>query len=235
MNQVSAALLAGGLATRLGDIAKDTPKAMLEVEGRPFIAWQLERLASQGVKKAVLCVGHLAGALKDFVGDGTRFGVQVAWSEDGERPLGTGGALKKALGLPSDPFYTLYADSWLEVDWAPLFERLKQSGAEAVMSVLHDRGALQPSNARFEQGWVKAYSKQAPGPDFEHTDYGLSLFTRRAFDRVEGQSFDLGELQGALAAAGTLAGVEVSRRFYEIGTPEGLREARELFKGRKSA
>lgn len=229
MSLPDAALLAGGLATRLGELAKDTPKAMVTVAGRPFIDWQLERIAAQGVKKVLLCVGHLAGALKGHVGNGEQYGLSVAYSEDGEKPLGTGGALKQALPLLSDPFFVLYADSWLEIDWAPFAGRLDQAGAEAVMGLLHNRGELQPSNVLFEGGRVKAYEKRAPAAGSEHIDYGLSLYTRRAFERVGGIAFDLGTLQATLARAGVLAGHVVTKRFYEIGTPEGLAETRAHF------
>jgi MurNAc alpha-1-phosphate uridylyltransferase len=94
------------------------------------------------------------------------------------------------------------------------------------MSVLRNKGRWDKSNVRFEDGWVKAYDKKASGPEFDCIDYGLNLFSAASFGRLEKDAFDLGELQGLLAAKGRLRGVEATERFYEIGTPEGLEQTR---------
>ena len=221
-----AALLAGGLATRLQGLAKDTPKAMLEVGGRPFIDWQLEQVAAQGVKKVVLCLGHLAQAIEGHVGDGKRWGLQVRYSYDGPKALGTGGALKQALPLLGDPFFVLYADSWLQAPWKEMDAAYAHGDCQGVMSVLRNQGLWDKSNVKFQDGWVKAYDKKQPGADFDCIDYGLNLFSHAAFAQLDKDSFDLGELQSLLAAKGSLRGVEATERFYEIGNPEALAETR---------
>lgn len=221
-----AALLAGGLATRLQGLAKDTPKAMLEVGGRPFIDWQLEQVRSQGVERVVLCLGHLAQAIEGHVGDGRRWGLQVRYSYDGPKALGTGGALKQALPLLGDPFFVLYADSWLQAPWQGMQQAYGRGDCDSVMSVLRNQGQWDKSNVKFEDGWVKAYDKKAPAADFDCIDYGLNLFSHAAFGRLDKEAFDLGELQGLLAAQGRLRGIEATERFYEIGTPEALAETR---------
>jgi MurNAc alpha-1-phosphate uridylyltransferase len=221
------ALLAGGLATRLGPLAQGTPKAMLEVGGRPFIDYQLQQVAAQGVRSVVLCLGHLAQAIEAHVGDGAAFGLRVRYSYDGPGPLGTGGALKRALPLLGDPFFVLYADSWLEAPWGAMQEAFLAGDCDAVMSVLRNQGQWDRSNARFDGAWVTAYDKKAPSAGFDCIDYGLNLFSHGAFDRLAKEAFDLGELQGLLAASGRLRGVEATERFYEIGTPEGLAQTRD--------
>ena len=222
----TAALLAGGLATRLGGLAKDTPKAMLEVGGRPFIDWQLEQVAAQGIQEAVLCLGHLAQAIEGHVQDGERFGLKVRYSYDGPKALGTGGALKQALPLLGASFFVLYADSWLQAPWTAMRQAYAHGDCDSVMSVLRNQGQWDKSNVKFADGWVKAYDKRAPGADFDCIDYGLNLFSAASFGFLEKDAFDLGELQGLLAAKGRLRGVEATERFYEIGTPEGLEQTR---------
>ena len=214
------------MATRLGGIAKDTPKAMLDVAGKPFIEWQLEQVAEQGVKKVVLCLGHLAQAIEGHVGDGKRWGLQVRYSYDGPHARGTGGAIKQALPLLSDPFYVLYADSWLQGPWKALAAAYGEGGCDSVMSVLLNQGQWDKSNVRFDAGWVRAYDKKAQGPGFDWIDYGLNLFNQAALQRLDKDAFDLSELQGLLAAAGRMRGVEVKERFYDIGTPQALEETR---------
>src|ERR1700761_8500290 len=88
------AILAGGLATRMRPVTERIPKSMIEVAGRPFIEHQLELLQAENVKNVVLCVGHLGEMIEAHVGDGRRFGLSVCYSFDGERLLGTGGALR---------------------------------------------------------------------------------------------------------------------------------------------
>ena len=87
------AILAGGLATRLLPLTGRIPKALLEVNGEPFIAHQLRLLRERGVERVVVCTGHLGEMIHQFVGDGARFGLAVDFSMDGPCLLGTAGAL----------------------------------------------------------------------------------------------------------------------------------------------
>ena len=89
---VPAAILAGGLATRLRPITTTIPKAMVEVAGRPFIAHQLDLLRENGVRRVVLCLGYLGEQIEQYLGDGAAFGMELRYSHDGDRLLGTGGA-----------------------------------------------------------------------------------------------------------------------------------------------
>ena len=93
------AILAGGRATRLGSLAQSLPKSLMPVAGEPFLAHQLKELKRQGIARVVICAGHLGEQLAAFTGDGSRFGLEVRFSLDGEAPMGTVGALKKALPL----------------------------------------------------------------------------------------------------------------------------------------
>lgn len=90
------AVLAGGLATRLRPITDRIPKSLVEVAGRPFIDWQLEAFSQQGIERIVVCTGYLGEMVQDHIGDGARFGLEVLFSPDGPRLLGTGGALRQA-------------------------------------------------------------------------------------------------------------------------------------------
>src|SRR6516225_7199764 len=91
------ALLAGGLATRLRPLTEQMPKAMIKVAGEPFIAHQLRLARREGITRVVLCVGYLWEKIRDYVGDGRRFGVEVEYAVDAPNLLGTVGALRKAL------------------------------------------------------------------------------------------------------------------------------------------
>lgn len=219
------ALLAGGLATRLRPITETIPKAMVPVAGEPFIAHQLRLFRREGVTDVVLCVGHLSETLEAFVGDGSRFDMRVRWSHDGEIRLGTGGALRKALPLLGDEFLVMYGDSYLDIPFAPVVEAYRAAGLPALMTVMENRGRWDASNVRYAAGRVDFYGKGASGPDIRFIDYGLSMLSAAVLaDRPAGEAFDLGTVQGELAASGGMAGFEIEKRFYEIGSHAGLAE-----------
>jgi len=226
------ALLAGGLGTRLGELTRSSPKALIPVAGEPFIAHQLRLLESKGVRKVVLCTGHRATPIQDFVGDGSRFGVHVTYSLDGPQLLGTGGALRKALPFLGESFAVLYGDSYLDTDYAAVVTAFQKSARPALMTVFRNEDRWDKSNALFKDGIVARYDKRQPTPEMAYIDYGLNFL--RA-DTLKGRSpsepFDIADVFTELAARGDLSGFEVTERFYEIGSPEGLAET-EAFLGR---
>ncbi len=219
------AILAGGLATRLRPATEKIPKSLLEVNGQPFIAHQLRLLKSSGVERVVLCVGFLGEMVRDAVKDGHAFGLEVKYSFDGPSLLGTAGALKRALPLLGRAFLTLYGDSYLLCDYAAVAKTFEASGKQALMTVFHNAVQWDTSNVEFENGRILAYDKKRRSQRMKYIDYGLGAFTAKAFDRVPpDQAFDLADLYQAMLAEGELAGAEISQRFYEIGSPEGLAE-----------
>ncbi|AMV24144.1 D-glycero-alpha-D-manno-heptose 1-phosphate guanylyltransferase [Gemmata sp. SH-PL17] len=221
-------ILAGGKATRLGDVTKAIPKALVPLAGRPFVDHQFEDLYEQGVREVIMCVGHFADQIRDYVGDGARFGLRVRYSEDGPTLRGTGGAVRRALPLIGDGCFVLYGDSLLDVDYARVFDSLSHT-ALGLMTVFHNENSFDKSNVLFQRGRLLRYSKQDATPDMTHIDYGLSLLRRAAIERIPaGQPSDLAELYSALVATGEMVGFEVTKRFYEIGSPSGLREAEQF-------
>jgi N-acetyl-alpha-D-muramate 1-phosphate uridylyltransferase len=227
------AILAGGLATRLRPITETIPKSLVSVAGRPFIEHQLEQLAREGLRRVVLCVGHLGEMVQDVVGDGSRFGLQVAYSFDGPKLLGTGGALRQALPLLGDPFFVLYGDSYLPIPFGPVADDFLRSGKEGLMTVFRNEGSYDTSNVVFADGAIQVYDKKAKRPDMRHIDYGLELLRPSAFAPfADREAFDLADLLKDLLARGQLAGHEVRTRFYEIGSHAGLEELDGLLGGR---
>ena len=227
---IPVAILAGGLATRLRPITEKIPKSLVPVAGRPFLSHQLELLRSRGIRRAVLCVGYLGEMIQRDFGDGNSFGVKLEYSLDGEKLLGTGGAIMRALPLLGDEFFVLYGDSYLPVEYAPIEEFFRRSGKLGCMTVFRNEGKYDTSNVVFADGEIKVYDKKAKLPEMRHIDYGLSLFKASAFDSYPSdQPFDLAEVMGRLVREKQLAGFAVRERFYEIGSPAGLAELETLF------
>jgi NDP-sugar pyrophosphorylase family protein len=230
-SELPVAILAGGLATRLRPITEKVPKLLIEVAGEPFFSHQIRLLKAAGLTRLVLCVGYLGEKVVEQYGDGSRFGVRIDYSFDGPKLLGTGGALIRALPLLGGSFYTLYGDSYLPIDYRAVGDFFVASGKLGLMTVFENREQYDASNAWFEGGRIRRYDKQDKIPQMRHIDYGLGLFRAAAFDGLPRDAVvDLQEVQKALLARGELAGYEITRRFYEIGSPAGLKELDELLK-----
>ncbi len=219
------AVLAGGLATRLGAVTAKIPKSLVEIAGEPFISHQLRLIRSQGVEQVVLCVGHLGEQIRAFVKDGRQWGLEVAYSPDGDKLLGTGGALRRALPLLGDRFFVLYGDSYLEGDFEAVARAHSDSGRSALMTVLRNHDQWDRSNVVFRDGCIRRYDKTEKTPDMHYIDWGLGVLAKRAFQEApEAEAFDLPSLYRRLVELDQLAGFEVTKRFYEIGSTGGIRE-----------
>jgi NDP-sugar pyrophosphorylase family protein len=221
---VQAVILAGGLATRLGERTLTLPKSLLPIAGRPFVDWQLEAIAKTGYETAVLCVGHLGEQIEAHVGDGRRFGMSVRYSFDGRRLLGTAGALRRAIELLEPTFLVTYGDSYLPFDYtAPLRDLNSHPEALGTMSVFENRGRWDSSNTRVEGDRVKSYSKGDTSA--EYIDYGATALRREVIAELPpDQAVGLDSIQHNLAQEGRLRAVVASERFYEIGSEAGIHE-----------
>jgi NDP-sugar pyrophosphorylase family protein len=220
-------ILAGGLGTRLGERVRSVPKPLLEVAGEPFLHHQLRLLASHRASEVVLCVGYLGDQVEEQIGP-ERFGVRIAYSHDGPKPLGTLGAIRRAAPLLGERFLVLYGDTYLRLDYAAAAASWERSGLPAMMTVLRNEGRWDTSNAVLDGELVVAYDKRAPTADMHWIDYGLGGLLSTALDAVDAEVSDLAELDRQLADRRELFGFEASERFYEIGTPEALAETSEF-------
>jgi N-acetyl-alpha-D-muramate 1-phosphate uridylyltransferase len=218
-------ILAGGLATRLRPVTEKIPKSLVEINGEPFIAHQLRLIRGQGIEHVVICAGYLGDRIQEYVGDGDAFGIRTEFSYDFPTLLGTGGAIKKALPLLGDAFFTLYGDSYLPCDFAEVQRAFEPCGRQALMTVYRNDGQWDRSNVEFDQGRIIRYDKNQQSPGMRWIDYGLGVFRRTAFDHVPaGKPCDLALVYQHLLAQGQLAGFEVRERFYEIGSFDGIEE-----------
>jgi len=232
---MQAVIVAGGLATRLGPLTRETPKAMLSFGGRPFLAHQLDLLRGQEVRDVVVCIGHLGEQIVDHFGDGGPFGVRLRYSRDEQ--LGTGGALRCALPLLVDRFFVTWGDSYVPADlraaWS-LFAR-SEAGGLVVVHENHDR--YDRSNIALDGPYVAAYDKQrTSGRVLTHIDAGISILPRAAVaailpDRVASLEQ---EIFSPLARARRLLAFETRDRFYEIGSLAGIEDFRVYLAGRSA-
>jgi NDP-sugar pyrophosphorylase family protein len=222
-------ILAGGVASRLGAHAGDLPKTLVAVAGRPFADHQLTWLADQGVREIVYCIGYRGDQIRAYVGDGSRWGLSVAYVDEGSDLRGTGGALRLAYdeGVLAGAFGILYGDSYLQLQLQSVLDAFRVRGLPALMTVLRNDGRWDRSNVEFDGKLVTRYSKEEG--KFSWIDYGLSILQRDVLTLVpQGRPADLAHLYSALSGERLLSGFEVDERFYEIGSPEGLDELERL-------
>lgn len=226
---LTVAILAGGLAQRMRPLTDKTPKSLIKVNGKPFIFWQLSYLATQGVKNVVICSGFLGSAIELAVGDGSQFGLNVIYSEDGNVPLGTGGALTQASTHLGKLFFVMYGDSFLPIDFAEVYRVFINTPKPSLMTVMKNEDRWDRSNTAVKNGLVIAHSKSVKNDQMKYIDYGLGILptTTLSFQPL-GNPYDLSELYTELALARELIAYEMHQRFYEIGSHSGLKET-ELF------
>ena len=225
------AILAGGLATRLGEVTRTIPKALLDIHGTPFIVHQLALLRAAGVTKVVMCIAHLADQIEAVLGDGHAYGLEISYSHDKRGPngelLGTGGALRNALPLLGDEFLVMYGDSYLLCDYAAITAAWRASSKLGLMTVYKNDGQYDTSNVEMRDGRVLRYDKTNVA-GLTHIDWGLGAFRAEAFAGYPDGKLDLVRIYQDLLARDQLFGYEVSERFYEIGSHAGLEDTRRL-------
>ena len=163
---VQCVILAGGMGTRMQHDHPDVPKTLIDVAGAPFADWQLAGLANQGITDIVYCIGHLGDMVRSYVGDGGRWGASVAYVEERDGLLGTGGALRLAVdeGVIEEAFF--YVDGETSTSrW--ISQRVDRAFVDydlpALMTVIRNDGHWDASNAVLENGRVVRYEKELAG------------------------------------------------------------------------
>lgn len=221
-------ILAGGLAKRMRPVTEKIPKSLIEVAGKPFICHQLNFLKSQGIKKVVLCTGYLGKMIEDVVGSGADFDIEVSYSYDGSKLLGTGGAIKKALPILDDSFFVLYGDSFLPINFAPVKNAYVSSQKPALMTIVKNFNKWDKSNVSYLDGKLLEYNKGQPSTNMRYIDYGLTILSKDLFKNYKtGFYLDLSELYHKISIKDQLFGYLVTKRFYEIGSFKGLKDTQE--------
>lgn len=226
-------ILAGGLGSRLKNLTKEKPKAMIKINNKPFIYHQLNLLKQKKIKNVVICTGHFSNLIQEYVGNGRDFGLNVKYSYDGKNLLGTGGAVKKATQSLQDYFFILYGDSYLDISFEDLYKYYLANGKKPVMSLIKNNNMWDKSNIIFNKKKITCYEKNSKNKEMQYIDYGLSILNKSDFEQNSyGEIFDLSELFTDLARENKLLGYEYKKRFYEIGSTSGINDLSLYLKNR---
>ena len=218
------AILAGGFATRLGNLTEDRPKSMVEVQGKPFLEYQLDMLKKGGINNIVLCLGHMGEQIERYFVNGRKYGINIQYSFE-DRLLGTAGALKKAEVLLDDIFFTMYGDSYLFLNFSRVKSYFEYRNKLALMTVNKNYDQYDKSNTVIQGNLVKKFSNKEKTEDMAYIEYGVNIFNKEVLKMIpENQFYSLDDLFTRLIEMGELLAFEVKERFYEIGSPQGLKD-----------
>jgi len=219
----------GGLATRLGELTKYTPKSMIDINGRPFLELQIELIKKYDFDELVLCIGHLGEKIKDYFGNGKKYGIAIKYSEDNK--LDAIGAIKNAETLLRDSFFMMYGDSYLPtLDFNDMNKKFTQQNKLALMAVWKNNNSIDKSNVKVQTGEVTSVGE----PDSDHIDYGATIMRKNALKIVPtDQPFSTKSFWTKLSNMHELSAYEVTDRFYHIGNKEGLNELKTLITRKK--
>lgn len=250
-------ILAGGLGTRLRPLTEKCPKPMVPVAGEPFLHWQILDLKEQGYTDVILLVAYLGEQVREHFGDGSKYGMNISYSFEPE-PLGTGGAIRFAcetLGDDlEDDFIILNGDSFLRAPLDDVSGFFEEGTFDAIVTTF-DNGLKSglsatpvPNNLKVKNGIVVEYEKGAGAEKgFTGVDSGIYVVKKSLFAKDPktgadsaarfGRKFQLEDVTRELIAKRTYGAFAVGERFYDIGTPERLKEfedyvARERAAGR---
>ena len=239
LSRVTALVLAGGLGTRLRDTVPHRQKVMAPVGGRPALTRVLDQLAGAGVRRTVLGVGYLADQVRDLLGT-TYDGMALAYSEETE-PLGTAGALRRALPLlEGDPVLVLNGDSFVEANLAAFlaWHRAHRARASILLARVADP-ARYGTVGTDPEGRVTAFREKDPGVPGapaasgaadSWVNAGVYLLAREVIDGLPVRtplSLERDVFPGLVGAG--LAACRGGGRFIDIGTPESYAEAQAFF------
>lgn len=223
---MQAVILAGGLGTRLWPLTRDVPKPMVPVAGAPYLEHQIRILAAQEFRNIVLLTGYLGEQVEEHFGDGSRWGVRIAYSRE-PKPLGTGGALRLASPHLAPQFLLLYGDSLLPIRYREVLDPLDADPGLAGVLAVYDNAlgdtSVKSNIALDAKGRILRYQKDAVS-GMTHVEAGVLALRKSILDEMpdsEVVSLEQ-EVFPKLIAAGRLAGYSTTQRFYDIGTPERL-------------
>lgn len=229
-NNFTVIILAGGLATRLYPETLKIPKSLIKIYNDPFIKHQLLLLKSKGITNIILSLGNLGEKVEKYIQENNNFDLDIEYSFDGSKLLGTGGAIKNAFSKLSNPFGIIYGDSFLNIEYLDIINYFKQYSTLGLMTVLKNNNLWDKSNIVFRDGKILEYNKDKTG-DYQYIDYGFSILKKESFENFFAKDiFDLKEVFYELVRNNQLIGYEVFNRFYEIGSVSGIKETENYIK-----
>jgi MurNAc alpha-1-phosphate uridylyltransferase len=221
-----AMILAAGRGERMRPLTDRMPKVLLEVGGKPLLQWHVEKLHNAGCERIVINHAWLGEQIEQRLGDGSRFGVPIAYSPE-VQALETAGGIAQALPLIGDePFVVVNGDVFTDFDFAGLLPRLRGLAADDLLAhlVLVDNPPHHPAGDFALDG-----ERVAPAGANRLTFSGVGLYRPQLFAGItRGSRAPLAPLLRAAMGRGAVSGEHYGGRWFDVGTPERLAELNRL-------
>lgn len=224
-----AVILAGGRGTRLAPLTETRPKPMIAFHGRPFLAYLIEFLRAEGFERLVLLLGYLPQVIRDYFGDGSRFGVDITYSIT-DSGNDTGRRLYLARPLLDPCFLLAYCDNYCPVDIAAMWRRFSAGDACAMVTVYANEDGYTRDNVSVDpEGFVTIYDKARARSGLKGVDIGFLLARREVLDLLPDAnvSFEAVVYPDLVARRRLLAHV-TRHRYYSVGSLNRLPETAEF-------
>jgi len=237
---LQAVILAGGLGTRLRAIVKDKPKALVEINGKPFLEYQLEFLNRYRVTDLIVCTGYLGEKVEKHFSDGKEYGVSIRYSRELDL-LGTGGALKNASFMLDDRFFVLNGDTIFDTNLHSMKNFHEKSRADATLALTSVSDQSRYGSVTCEEknpfckdpgNRITRFAEKASSSD-QLISAGIYLLEKRLFswhDLPNIFSLEKDFLPQVVLESQVHGFLDINAYFVDIGTPEGYRKLSEDIK-----
>ena len=212
-----AMILAAGLGSRMRPLTDTLPKPLLEVRGKPLIVWHLEKLARNGFRDVVINIAHLGYKLPEYLGDGSKYGLNILYSDEQESgALESAGGIKKALPLLGDaPFLVLNGDIYSEYEFDNSFEL---QGKKAHLILVKNPEHNPKGDFGLRDSLVLNSDEKM------HTFSGIAYYDPSFFDGVALQKSPLAPFLREAITKNDISGEVFKNMWHDIGTPQRLKE-----------
>lgn len=224
-------ILAGGKGTRLRPLTYQAPKSMVPINGKPFLEYQLELVKSFGLTEVLILAGYLGNQVEKYFGDGSLFGLSIKYSYE-MKLLGTGGALRNAKDILLKEFLLLNGDTFLPIDYGELIRYFHKNNKTGVITAYNNCDKIALNNIAIgEANFVIDYDKKDPLAK-THVDAGAIILKKDVLGIIpESRVCSLEEeVFPRLIQMKQLLAFPTSQRFYDIGSPEGLKVIKEVLR-----
>ena len=211
-----AIILSAGYGKRLRPLTDRIPKPLVPVGGKPLIVHHLEKLAASGFREIVINLGHLGSKIPEALGNGSSWGLSIAYSDEGPEPLETGGGITKALPLlGQETFLVVNGDVWCDLDFSAIPSQLPEKDDALLFLVpqpeWRDRGDFSLRDNRVVE---------SESPDLLYA--GIALYHPRILDGAKVEKFSIVPRLRQSIASGRVGGILHSGKWDDVGTPERL-------------
>jgi NDP-sugar pyrophosphorylase family protein len=220
----SIAILCGGFGTRLYPVTKYLPKSLYPINGKPFIDYQLKRLKDGGFNHIVLLVSHFGNEIREYVGNGERYGLNIEYSFDDAK--GTFPAVKKAFKFLDTNSFLTYGDSYLNANFQDIQKIYNIENKPLLITIYKNNDEeLHQNNIAYINNKITMYSQYGFFNCCEYVDYGITIFNKNYLDRIDkGWYTNISDLYNFTIINNNLASYVIKERFYEVGSLRGVQD-----------